>query len=119
MNLYSQIASNKRKSILLILGLLTFVGAIVAIFSSAYGYDPILMTGVALVITGIYGFFSYYNSGNMVMAISGAKEIKDKQDAFELFTLVENLCIGAGLPKPRIFVIEDSAPNAFATGRDP
>ena len=119
MNLYSQIAANKRKSILLILGLLVFVSAIVAIFSTAYGYDPLLMTGIALVVTGVYGFFSYYNSGSMVMALSGAREIKDKHDAYELFTLVENLCIGAGLPRPRIYIIEDSAPNAFATGRDP
>jgi heat shock protein HtpX len=119
MNLYSQIAANKRKSIALILGLLVFVVLIVAIFSYAYGYDPLVMSGLALIITGIYSFFSYYNSGNMVMALSGAKEIKNKHDAFELFTLVENLCIGAGLPLPRIYIIEDTAPNAFATGRDP
>ena len=83
MNLYSQIAANKRKSILLILGLLVFVSAIVGIFSTAYGYDPLLMTGIALVVTGVYGFFSYYNSGSMVMALSGAREIKDKHDAYE------------------------------------
>ncbi len=53
------------------------------------------------------------------MALSGAREIKNKQDAYELFTLVENLCIGAGLPRPKIYIIEDTAPNAFATGRDP
>lgn len=53
------------------------------------------------------------------MAISGAKEVKDKHEAYELFTLVENLCIGSGLPRPKIYIIDDSAPNAFATGRDP
>ena len=119
MNLYAQIASNKRKSIILIVGLTAFVALIVYIFAMAYGYNPLAMMGIALVVMGIYGYFSYYNSSSMVLAISGAKEVKDKHQAFELFTLVENLCIGSGLPRPRIYIIEDSAPNAFATGRDP
>src|SRR5690606_16666957 len=54
-----------------------------------------------------------------ILAMSQAKEITAKDQAPELFNLVENLCIGAGLPRPKIYIIDDSAPNAFATGRDP
>jgi len=66
----------------------------------------------------ISSFFSYYYSDKIVLGISGARRANPQED--KLFTqVVENLCIGAGIPKPKLYVIEDSAPNAFATGRDP
>ena len=73
---------------------------------------------MALIVSGVMSFGSYYFSDQIVLALSGAKEISREQN-FTLFTTVENLCIAAGLPMPRIYIIDDSAPNAFATGRDP
>ncbi len=74
--------------------------------------------GMALILVGIMNFVSYYYSDKIVLGISGAKIVDEKNNK-ELYRLVENLCIAAGLPKPKIYTIEDSAPNAFATGRDP
>lgn len=119
MNVYAQIASNKRNSVILIFALLAIVGGISYVYSAIYGYNPGIVTTIALVVTVIYTIVSYFWGGSMVLAMSGAKEIKSKHEAYELFTLVENLCIGSGLPLPKIYVIEDSSPNAFATGRDP
>lgn len=76
------------------------------------------MVGIALIVSGFSSFFSYYYSANIVLAISGAHEVKETDNKY-LHKLVENLCIGAGLPKPKIYMIEDTAMNAFATGRDP
>src|SRR5690606_16490421 len=119
MNLYSQISANKRNSILLIVLLAAFRLAVVYIVSLGYGYDPIVMPSISLIVVGVYSVISYLASDKMVLSSCGAKEIKNKQDAYELFTLVENVCLGAGLPRPRIYIIEDASPNAFATGRDP
>lgn len=119
MNLYQQISRNKQRSIFLMLGLLVFVAAAVYVYAMAYGQNPVGMVAIALIVTGLYTLISYYNSDKMILAMSGAKRIDSKHQAPELFNLVENLCIGSGLPRPQIYIIEDSAPNAFATGRDP
>ena len=74
--------------------------------------------GLALVISGISGWVSYYNSDKIVLAISRARKVEKSENPY-LYNLVENLCIGAGLPIPKIYMIDDSSMNAFATGRDP
>ncbi len=94
-----------------------FISTVVYVFSKALGYGPSLV-GFALIISGIMSIGSYYYSDKLVLAISGAKKI-EKKDNPELFNTVENLCIGAGLPKPNIYIIDDPSPNAFATGRNP
>lgn len=94
-----------------------FVTTIAFVYGKAIG-DPITFTGIALVFAGLTSFGSYYWSDQLVIATTGAKEIQ-KKDNPELFRIVENLAIGDGLPKPRIFVMDDVSPNAFATGRDP
>lgn len=94
---------------------------IVYIFTIALGFEgpsALGFSGIALIIAGILNFFSYYNSDKIVMAISGAKQIQ-KKDNPTLFRTVENLCIASGMPMPKIYIIGDAAPNAFATGRDP
>jgi len=123
-NIYEVQQSNKIKS-----GLITalfFIFSVVAIYamSQAFGYYNGYQTGglgyvgFALIFSGISTFVSYYYSDKIVLKISGARLANSKED--KLFTSVaENLCIGAGLPKPKLYIIEDSAPNAFATGRDP
>jgi heat shock protein HtpX len=86
------------------------------VFSRAMNAPEILYIAVAFSI--ISSFVSYWWSDKIVLAMSNAHEI-DHDSNRELYHLVENLCITAGLPVPRIYIIEDSAPNAFATGRDP
>lgn len=84
------------------------------------GYQPggLGFAGIALIISGISTFVSYYFSDRIVLGISRARKANTAED--RLFTsVVENICLGAGIPKPKLFVIEDSAPNAFATGRNP
>lgn len=84
---------------------------------SWYFDSPIILVGAVLFST-ISSFVSYWWSDKIVLQMSGAKLV-DHDNGRELYHLVENLCITAGLPLPKIYIIEDSAPNAFATGRDP
>ncbi len=83
----------------------------------ALGYG-LSIVGIALILSGVMSFFSFYNSDKLVLSISGAKEA-DKKTYHALYTTVENLSIGAGLPMPKVYVVPDPSPNAFATGRDP
>lgn len=78
----------------------------------------IVFLSFALIFSGLSGFVSYYFSDKIVLSLSRAKEVSEEQNPY-IHKLVENLCIGAGLPKPKIYIIEDTAMNAFATGRDP
>ena len=117
MKVYSSISGNKTKTWLIMLFFVIFITTIVYVFSKAMGYG-ISLAGFALVFAGLTSIGSYYYSDKLVLATSGAKEIK-KSDNPEFFRIVENLCIGDGLPMPRIYIINDPSPNAFATGRDP
>ncbi|MEK7534378.1 MAG: zinc metalloprotease HtpX [Patescibacteria group bacterium] len=117
MNIYSQISSNKLKTWVIISLFVIFITTLLYIYGNATGYG-LSLVGVALIISGIMSFASYYYSDKIILGMSNAKQIK-KNDSPELFRIVENLCIGAGIPMPKVYVIEDSAPNAFATGRDP
>lgn len=95
---------------------LIFVMVVGYVFSAALNASWILYIAVAFSI--ISAFVSYWWSDKIVLKMSGAKEVKF-EDNKELYRLVENLCITAGLPLPKIYIIEEEAPNAFATGRDP
>jgi heat shock protein HtpX len=117
MNIYSQISANKRKTWLIVVLFVLFITTIVFIYGKASGYG-LSYAGIGLIISGIIGLVSYYNSDKMVLGMSGAKQIA-KSDNPQLFRTVENLCIGAGIPMPKIYIIQDGAINAFATGRDP
>jgi heat shock protein HtpX len=85
-------------------------------FLSLYYDSPAILIG-AFIFSVVMNFVSYWFSDKIVLSISGAKEA-DKKDFYELYTLVENLSITAGLPMPKVYVIPDPAPNAFATGRN-
>lgn len=123
-NIYEAVAANKRKSFIIIVGFIVFVTVAIYFISSAmgvyFGYEPggLGVAGIALIISGIITFVSYYFSDRIVLGISGARPADTRRD-FHFYSAAENLSIGAGLPKPRLYVIEDTAPNAFATGRDP
>lgn len=116
MTLYTHAESNTRKTWLYISGFLVFIvflGWLVSYFTGNY---VILIIAVAYSI--LASFFSYWYSDKIILAINGAKFIK-KKDNPELYRLVENLCITAGLPLPKIYIIPEKQPNAFATGRNP
>ena len=117
----NQIAGNVFKTWLIMFFFALFVVAVVYIFARGFfGYnyiDALSLSGFALILAGIMNILSYFFSDKMVLGISGAREIQ-KKDNPTLFRTVENLAIAAGLPTPKIYVINDSSPNAFATGRD-
>lgn len=114
--MYKQIDSNKRRTFLFILLFLVFIIGLGWVFS--YVFNAYIIFPLAIILAVFQALISYYYSDRITLAISGAKEIK-REDNLELHRIVENLAITAGIPKPRIYLIEDSAPNAFATGRDP
>lgn len=115
MTLYQNSDSNRRKTWFLMTGFFVFIMIVGFIFARAMDNPAILYIAVAFSIFS--SFFSYWFSDKMVLSMSNAKEISH-DSARELYHLVENLCITAGLPVPKIYIIEDTAPNAFATGRD-
>lgn len=117
MNIYNQISANKWKSYLILFLFIIFAATVAYVIGRATDYGPGL--GVVIFIVSIfYSFFSYYYSDKMVLSTSGAKEIHEKHHP-KLFHLVQNLCIASGTPMPKVYIIEDPSPNAFATGRDP
>jgi heat shock protein HtpX len=116
MTLYTQADKNTRLTWLYITGFLVFVIFVGYVFAGAMNNSLILYIAVAFSI--LMSFASYWWSDKIVLAMSGAKPVTH-ENAREVYHLVENLCITAGLPAPKIYIIEDSAPNAFATGRDP
>lgn len=123
-NVFESVESNKRKSWLVIAGFVSFV--LVASYFIArgmaafYGYEStgLEFLGIGLVISGIMSFASYYWSDKIVLGISGARPADKKRD-FMFYTVAENLSMAARVPIPKLYVIDDTAMNAFATGRDP
>jgi heat shock protein HtpX len=115
--MYNQIESNKRKTILLIILFIITIGLIGYTFGLYYegGY---VYAAAALLFASFSALISYFSSDSIVLWASGAKPIQ-KEDNKEIYNLVENLCITAGIPLPKIYIIHDPAMNAFATGRDP
>ncbi|HDL74775.1 MAG TPA: zinc metalloprotease HtpX [bacterium] len=116
MTLYTQAESNSRKTWLYLTGFLIFI--IILGWIISYLLNSFLILWLAVFLSIFASFFSYWYSDKIVLKISKAKPIK-KRDNPELYRIVENLCITAGLPLPKIFIINESQPNAFATGRDP
>lgn len=114
--IYSEITSNKRKTALLITFFLALIIGLGFVFSQAYDSPGLLP--LAVIISVSMSLISYFYSDKIVLSMSKAKEIKRIEDP-ELYRTVENLSIAAGLPTPKIYLIDDSAPNAFATGRNP
>lgn len=118
MNLYSEVSRNVRKT-WIILGLfIIFLSAIAYVYASASGYNTSLYLLFAATLSTITSISSYYFSDKIVLATSGAKPVTKESHA-ELFNVLENLSIGSGVPMPKLYLIHDSSPNAFATGRDP
>ncbi len=115
-NVYKVQDQNIRKTWFLMAGFLVFV--IVVGWGASLVFDSQLILYVAIIFSLFMNFFSYWYSDKVVLRISGAKKISRESDR-ELWNVVENLSIASGLPMPRLYIIADPAPNAFATGRNP
>ena len=115
MTLYTHAESNTRKTWLYLTFFLAFIIALGWLISYLVGSYAILV--IAVIYSVLVSFFGYWYSDKIVLAISRAKPIKKEQNP-ELYRLVENLCITAGLPLPKIYIIDEAQPNAFATGRN-
>lgn len=115
MTLYTQAESNIRKTWLLLIAFLIFIIALGWLFS--YLLDNSIFLILAVIIALLQSFFAYWYSDKIVLAMTRARPI-EKKDNPELYRIVENLCIAAGLPLPRICIIAEQQPNAFATGRN-
>jgi heat shock protein HtpX len=116
-----RIARNRRNSLLLIAAFLAFITAFGYIIGYAWLGDPLrALAGLAfaLIVGVVAGLISYYGGDKMVLAASRAREITH-DDAPVLFNVVEEMSVASGLPMPKVYIVEDTAPNAFATGRDP
>jgi heat shock protein HtpX len=114
--MYSAIAANKRNTVIIMLVFLVIIGGLG--WLAAYIYGDINIAIFTVVIALAYAWFQYYLAGSQALALSGALPIQ-KEDNPRLYRIVENLCIATGTPMPKIYIINDQAPNAFATGRDP
>jgi heat shock protein HtpX len=114
---YEQIARNKRRTFVILFGFVALVAAVGVAFDILFGGG---LTGliVIVIVAAALALFSYYNSDKVALAASHAKPA-DENEYRRYHNLVEGLCIAAGLPKPRLYVVDDPAPNAFATGRNP
>ncbi len=116
MTFYDQIESNKRRTFFFLFFFILIVIGLGWLFSYAFNSRAILWFAIGL--SFLQAFIGYYSGDKVALAVSGAKKIV-KNDNLRLWNIVENLCITAGLPMPNVYIINDQAPNAFATGRDP
>lgn len=114
--MYSAIAKNKRNTVLIMavfVAIIGVIGVFVGVYNDSYSLSWVI-AGCAL----LYAILQYFIAGKLAVAMTGAQEIQ-KNDAPELWRVVENLAITSGMPMPKVYIIQDPAPNAFATGRDP
>src|SRR5437773_3091075 len=119
-NVYDEIAGNRWRTWLLVGLFVAIVALLGYVLGEVWfgGNGGLFVLPFALAIASISGLTSYFAGDKIVLGMSQAHEVSEQQEP-ELHHVVEELAIGAGIPKPKIYVIEDSAPNAFATGRDP
>ncbi len=117
--LYQQIASNKRKTVLVVLGFLLLVGMIGAAIGYTFAGSATMGVVFAIVLGFVYMFVMLGQSTDVVMNMNNAHEITDPSQAPELWHIVEDMALVGKVPMPRVFIIDDPSPNAFATGSDP
>jgi heat shock protein HtpX len=113
---YQQISSNKRKSLVLLVGFIALYAGVGWLLSLWFGQAAFFIAlGIAIVMVIV----NLYMGDDLVLAVSGARQVKSKEEAPELWRKVENLSITAGLQMPRLYIVPDDSPNAFAAGRNP
>ena len=114
--MYKQIAQNKRKTIYIMIAFVMFIAAIAGLF--AWFMNDVWVFVWVTIAAIVYAVIQYFIAGSTATMMTGAKEIQ-KKDNPRFYNIVENLSITTGLPMPKVYIIDDPAPNAFATGRDP
>lgn len=114
--MYSAIAANKRNTFLIMVLFIALIAGVGYLFSVAYGSLSIFWG--TLIGASVYTIIQYFAAAKLALAMNGAKEIR-KSDNPRLYRIVENLSITTGMPMPKVYIVDDPAPNAFATGRDP
>lgn len=114
--MYKEIAANKRKTVFMMILFIILVGGLGWLFAEYVGEPSI--TPFVLIGAGVYAFLSYLSASKMALAVNGAHQI-EKKDNPRLWRIVENIAITEGLPMPKVYIMDEPAPNAFATGRDP
>lgn len=116
--MYSAIAANKRKTYIIMTLFVAVIVGLAWLFAHIFGGDvPVITVGV-LIGALIYALISYFTASRIALAVNQAQEIEQKDNP-RLYRIVENIAITEGLPTPKIYIMQDAAPNAFATGRDP
>lgn len=116
--MYRAIAANKRNTVLIILGFVLIIGLLGLVANYVWGGGGYTIFIGTLVGASLYALFQYFAAGSQAVALSGARQIQ-KADNPRLYRIVENLSITTGMPMPKVYIVNDPAPNAFATGRDP
>jgi len=116
--MYRAIAKNKRNTVIIIVLFVILIGVLGWALSLIMGGDPWCITIATIIGAGVYALIQYFAASGQALALSGARQIQ-KSDDPRLYRIVENLAITTGMPMPKVYIIDDVAPNAFATGRDP
>lgn len=114
--MYRAIAKNKRNTVFIIILFILIIGGLGLL--AAYVYGDISIVIITLVVSTAYALFQYFAASSLAISMSGAREIQ-KADNPRLYRIVENLAITEGMPTPKVYIVNDASPNAFATGRDP
>lgn len=114
---YDLVASNKRKSAVIIALFVAFIGVAAWVMATGLGYG-LDMVGIAFIVSGVMSFASYWWSDTIILKLSNARPAT-REEFFDYYTVAENLVASQRMPMPKLYVIEDTAINAFATGRDP
>ena len=114
--MYNAVSQNKRNTVLIMAVFVIIIG-IIGVFIGIVA-DSYSLSLIIFICAILYSWLQYFIAGKLAMAMTGAQEI-EKNDAPELWRVVENLAITSGMPMPKVYIINDPAPNAFATGRDP
>ena len=118
---YAQIAANRRNSLLLavvVIGLFAALGFSIGYAISGSSSGALAIMVIAVIIGGLLAVGSYYGGDSLVLSVSGAREVS-ATDAPQLMNVIQEMAIAANVPMPKVYIIDDTAPNAFATGRDP
>ena len=115
--MYRAIAANKRNTVFIIIAFVLLIGGLGLVADYLYGGGMTIFIGTLIGAT-VYVIFQYFASSSQALSMAGARQI-EKRDNPRLYRIVENLAITEGMPMPKVYLVEDPAPNAFATGRDP
>jgi heat shock protein HtpX len=116
-DLQSQIAANKRRTLYVMAGFTLLVTGVVAAFDLVFAGGPVIVA-IAIVVALVMVWGGYFYSDRLAIAAARGREA-DPAQYRQLHNVIEELCIGVGMPKPRVYIVDDPAPNAFATGRNP